>query len=243
MDENQATFCRPDLSSGMDLEAAIDEFKPTILIGVTACPGIFTESMIRKMYSHCPQPLIFPLSNPTSRAECTAEQAFTWTEGNCIFASGSPFSPVEIDDKIFYPNQMNNMYCFPGIGLGAISCLPRVINNDILQNVAEHLSRQVSDEDLAQGKIFPRVSDIYNVSQSTAWAVVQAARKSTVDRKPNLPFNKSDFEKYLYQKTWEPAYPIYVNQAKDQVQIDEVNVNDLLTGGYMALKSSMNEPW
>lgn len=88
------------------------KYKPTMLLGMTAVGGLFGEDLIREMASHCERPVIFPLSNPTTNAECTAEQAFEWTDGRCIFASGSPFDPVELDDgRVFYPSQCNNSKC------------------------------------------------------------------------------------------------------------------------------------
>lgn len=85
------------------------KYKPTMLLGMTAVGGLFKEDLIREMASHCDRPVILPLSNPTTNAECTAEQAFEWTDGRCIFAAGSPFDPVELDDgRVFYPSQCNN---------------------------------------------------------------------------------------------------------------------------------------
>jgi malic enzyme len=98
----------------MPLHEVVKKYKPTMLLGMTGVGGLFKEEIIRDMAANCERPVIFPLSNPTIKAECTAEQAFEWTDGKCIFASGSPFDPVEIDDKTFYPTQCNNMYIFPG---------------------------------------------------------------------------------------------------------------------------------
>lgn len=89
--------------------------KPTILLGLSGCGGAFTEEAIREMSKYCETPIVFPLSNPTSKAECTFQQAVEWTDGRLLFASGSPFQPVEYNGKTFYPNQGNNMYIFPGV--------------------------------------------------------------------------------------------------------------------------------
>lgn len=104
----QGIFARSE-DGGMPLKEVIQKHKPTVLLGVTAVGGLFTEDMIREMAANVEKPIIFPLSNPTTRAECTAEQAYEWTEGRCIFASGSPFDPVELDDgRTLYPSQCNN---------------------------------------------------------------------------------------------------------------------------------------
>jgi malate dehydrogenase (oxaloacetate-decarboxylating)(NADP+) len=104
----QAEFVRTE-DGGMSLMEVMQKYKPTMLLGMTAVGGLFKEDLIKEMASHCERPVIFPLSNPTTSAECTAEQAFEWTDGRCIFASGSPFDPVELDDgRVFYPSQCNN---------------------------------------------------------------------------------------------------------------------------------------
>jgi malate dehydrogenase (oxaloacetate-decarboxylating)(NADP+) len=104
----QKAFAREE-DSGLSLKEVVGKYHPTILIGVTAVGGLFTEDIIREMGQHVEKPIIFPLSNPTTKAECTAEQAFEWTDGRCIFASGSPFDPVEMDDgKTYYTSQCNN---------------------------------------------------------------------------------------------------------------------------------------
>jgi hypothetical protein len=104
----QKTFAREE-DNGLSLKDVVGKYHPTILIGVTAVGGLFTEDVIREMGQHVEKPIIFPLSNPTTKAECTAEQAFEWTDGRCIFASGSPFDPVEMDNgKTYYTSQCNN---------------------------------------------------------------------------------------------------------------------------------------
>jgi malate dehydrogenase (oxaloacetate-decarboxylating)(NADP+) len=108
MTPEQIPFAR-DVDNELSLLEVVKKYQPTILLGVTAVGGLFTETLISEMASHVERPIIFPLSNPTTKAECTAEQAFEWTDGRCIFASGSPFDPVELDDgRIFQTSQCNN---------------------------------------------------------------------------------------------------------------------------------------
>jgi malate dehydrogenase (oxaloacetate-decarboxylating)(NADP+) len=106
-------FARNDLANGMNLLDVVKKVKPTILLGLSGVGGLFTEEVVREMTKHVKNPIVFPLSNPTHKAECTALQAYTWTEGRAIFASGSPFQPVTIDQKIYYPSQGNNMVTNP----------------------------------------------------------------------------------------------------------------------------------
>jgi len=103
----QQVFAR-DEDGGLSLLEVVQKFKPTMLLGMTGVGGLFKETIIKEMATHCDRPVIFPLSNPTIKAECTATQAFEWTNGRCIFASGSPFDPVTVNGKEFYPTQCNN---------------------------------------------------------------------------------------------------------------------------------------
>ena len=108
LNPEQRIFAR-DVDGGLSLLEVAKKYKPTILLGVTAVGGLFTEDLVREVASHVERPIIFPLSNPTTKAECTAEQAYEWTDARCIFASGSPFQPVELDDgRTMYPSQCNN---------------------------------------------------------------------------------------------------------------------------------------
>lgn len=116
--KEQQGFARDD-DNHFSLLEVIQKYKPTILVGVTAVGGLFTEQIVREMASHVDRPIIFPLSNPTNKAECTAEQAFEWTDGRCIFASGSPFDPLEVNGRTVYPSQCNNSKL-----CGRRKCLP-----------------------------------------------------------------------------------------------------------------------
>lgn len=171
----QAVFAR-EKDGGLSLNEIVNKYKPTMLLGMTAVGGLFTEQLIRDMAKHCERPIIFPLSNPTTKAECSAEQAFEWTDGKCIFASGSPFDPVEMNDgRIFYPTQCNNMFVFPGIGLGVTLCGAKTVSDRMLYVAAEALANYVSEEELAQGKVFPNITTIRDVSKKVAVAVIEEA--------------------------------------------------------------------
>lgn len=154
---------------------AIDTIKPHILIGATGAPGTFTQDVIEAMSAATERPTIFALSNPTSRAECTAEQAYEWSNGRAIFASGSPFDPVEFQGKTFKPGQGNNAYVFPGIGLGVIACEARTITDEMFLTAARTLADQVAENDLADGTLYPPLSSIRVVSKAIAVNVAEKA--------------------------------------------------------------------
>ncbi len=160
-----------------DFTAAVKSIKPHILIGATGAPGTFTEEVIRTMAALNERPGIFALSNPTSRAECTAEQAYSWTNGRAMFVSGSPFAPVKINDKVLYPGQGNNAYIFPGIGLGAITAEATTITDELFLVAARTLADQVTDAHLANGSLFPPLKEIRKVSLKIAVDVVRKAQQ------------------------------------------------------------------
>jgi Malic enzyme len=154
---------------------AVESFKPHALIGATGTPNIFTAELVGAMARHNLKPVIFALSNPTARAECTAEQAYLWTEGRAVFSSGSPFKPVHIDGEIRVPGQGNNAYIFPGLGLGALTCQASGINDDMLIAAARTLAESVSDQQLKLGCLYPPLKEIREVSVRIAMAVATTA--------------------------------------------------------------------
>ena len=154
---------------------AIEAIRPHVLIGATGAPATFTRTAITRMSSINQRPVIFALSNPTSRAECTAEQAYSWSGGRAIFASGSPFQPVGYDGRTFVPAQGNNAYVFPGIGLGAIACRARTLPDELFLAAARALADLVGQNDLDQGSLYPPVRDIRKISLAIAVSVATKA--------------------------------------------------------------------
>ncbi|CAL8338490.1 NADP-dependent malic enzyme [Gadus morhua] len=184
------------------LEEVVKELKPTAIIGVAAIPGAFTEQIIMDMASFNQRPIIFALSNPTSKAECTAEQCYTLTEGRGIFASGSPFDPVTLEDgRKFFPGQGNNAYVFPGVGLGVTACLLRHIPDEVFLITAETIAELVTEKDLAEGRLYPPLSSIRDVSLKLAVKILeQGYANGTATLRPE-PADKEAFVRSLVYGT------------------------------------------
>jgi len=181
-------------------------FLQTILLGMTTVGGLFDENIVKEMASNVDRPIIFPLSNPTTNAECTAEQAFEWTDGKCIFAAGSPFDPVTMEDgRTFYPTQCNNMYVFPGIGLGATVCGAKTVTDRMLYVAAEALANFVTKEELAEGKVFPHIANIREVSHRVAVAVIREAAKEGQATKLTEK-DMANLEDFVAKKMYDPEY-------------------------------------
>ncbi|MGR3983777.1 MAG: NAD-dependent malic enzyme [Gammaproteobacteria bacterium] len=157
-----------DLAPQKDFAAALETHRPQVLIGATGMPATFGKDIIALMARLNPRPTIFALSNPTARAECTARQAYEWSDGRAIFASGSPFDPVELNGKVLHPGQGNNSYIFPGVGLGMIACRAKTIPDSVFMHSARALSESVSEEDLARGSLYPPLEKIREVSLAIA---------------------------------------------------------------------------
>ncbi len=173
----------------VDLGDAVDTLRPTVLIGVSGQPGLFTKQIVEAMAEFNERPIIFPLSNPTSHAESTAEQAYVWTGGRVIFASGSPFGPVQYDGRTFVPGQGNNAYVFPGIGLGVVAAGARRVTDEMFLAAAETLAATVTSQALAEGTLYPDLRQLCSVSQEIAKAVAQVAYErqlATVPEPANL---------------------------------------------------------
>ncbi len=181
---------------------AVKTLKPHVLIGATGAPGTFTEEIIRLMSEINERPALFALSNPTSRAECTAEQAYTWSDGRAIFTSGSPFAAVEIGSKKLHPGQGNNAYVFPGVGLGAIACQASKITDAMFLGAANALADSVSQSDLDAGSLYPPLSSIREVSLEIAVVVADIA----IEKKLAGIFKPRDLRQYIFSLMYDPTY-------------------------------------
>ena len=160
-----------------DFLTAIRALKPTSIIGVAAVGGTFTPDVLRAMAEINKRPIIFALSNPTSKAECSAEEAYRHTDGRALFACGSPYDPVKLDGKTFVPRQGNNSYIFPGVGLGVITSGARLVTDEMFMAAARTLAQLVSEEDITQGSLYPALPRIREVSAQIAAAVADVAYK------------------------------------------------------------------
>lgn len=155
------------------LDAAVKALKPNVLIGVSASPGAFTPGIIADMASFNERPIIFSLSNPTSKSECTAEAAYTHSNGTALFASGSPFDPVTLNGVTHVPGQGNNSYIFPGLALGVVATQCSRVPNSMFLTAAQSLASQVSPAQLASGCLYPPLTEITEVSAHIAAAVAE----------------------------------------------------------------------
>ena len=188
-----------------DFVEAVKLLKPTAILGLSGQPHTFTQDIVEAMAEINERPIIFALSNPTSQAECTAEQAYAWTDGRAVFASGSPFDPVKLHNQMFVPGQGNNAYIFPGVGLGAIVSRARVITDEMFLAAAHSLASLVSESDLERGRIYPSLGRIREVSAHIAHDVAKIAYERGLAGKDEPEDIIADIREYMYQ----PVYPHY----------------------------------
>jgi malate dehydrogenase (oxaloacetate-decarboxylating)(NADP+) len=185
-----------------DFLTAIKTLKPTMIIGVAAVGGAFTPEVLQTMAQTNERPIIFALSNPTSKSECSAEDAYRHTGGRALFACGSPFDPVKLDGKTFVPRQGNNSYIFPGVGLGAIASGSRLVTNEMFMAAAHALANSVSEADLKQGSLYPALPRIREVSAQIGAAVASVAYQNGLAKGP--PPN--DLVGFVQSQMYEPHY-------------------------------------
>jgi malate dehydrogenase (oxaloacetate-decarboxylating) len=188
-----------------DLSTVIRHVRPSILVGTSGTPGSFTEEAIRTMAEHTPRPLVFPLSNPTSQAEATPAEILAWTGGRALVATGSPFDPVIHGGRRHVIGQANNVFAFPGIGLGLIAGEGREATDDLFLASARALAALVSPERLAEGALYPPLSELRPVSRAIAIEVARCAR----DREAGTEGDDRDIEAAVDASVWYPAYLPY----------------------------------
>jgi malate dehydrogenase (oxaloacetate-decarboxylating)(NADP+) len=190
-----------------DFLGAVAALRPTAIIGVGATPQMFSREVIEAMSRHNERPMIFALSNPTSRSECTAEQAYAWSGGTALFASGSPFDPVTLDGQHFVPRQGNNSYIFPGVGLGVVAVAASRVTDSMFMAAARTLAAAVTEADLAQGSLYPPLSRVREVSASIAVEVAKIAYDTGLAGVPR----PDDLPGHIAGQMYDPRYVSYVD--------------------------------
>ena len=185
-----------------DFLTAIRTLKPTAIIGVAAVGGAFTPDVLRAMAEINDRPIVFALSNPTSKAECSAEEAYRHTGGRALFACGSPYDPVKLDGKTFVPRQGNNSYIFPGVGLGAIASGSRLVTDEMFMAAAHTLAYLVNPDDIEQGSLYPALPRIREVSAHIAAAVAEVAYKRGLATAPK----PNDLMAFIELQMYDPRY-------------------------------------
>ena len=205
LEKHKLPYAR-DEKPAVELIEVVSRVKPTVLIGASGHAHTFTRDVVNTMREHCDRPVIFALSNPTSKAECTAEEAYQWTDGKAIFASGSPFPPVRHGGRVFVPGQGNNMFIFPGIGLGAVVCGAEKVTDEMFFTAAKTLAHMVTEEELAAGTIYPDLGKIRQISLAIASAVCRLAWKEGIARY----VEPEDIREHVRSCMWHPEYRPYV---------------------------------
>ncbi|WP_447874081.1 NAD-dependent malic enzyme [Serratia fonticola] len=192
-------------SDAISLQEVVRNAKPTVLIGVSGQPGLFTEELIREMHKHCPRPIVMPLSNPTSRVEARPEDIINWTDGAALVATGSPFSPVTYKDQLFPIAQCNNSYIFPGIGLGVLAAGAKRVTDAMLMAASRALADCSPLATDGHGALLPNIDDIQGVSKCIAMEVGKAAQLQGVA----VVTSEEALSKAIEHNFWRPQYRIY----------------------------------
>jgi malate dehydrogenase (oxaloacetate-decarboxylating)(NADP+) len=178
--------------------------RPTGIIGVSTVPKLFNQQVIEAMAEINERPIIFPYSNPTSRSECTAEEAYRWSNGRAIFASGSPFPPVEFGGKTFLPGQGNNVYIFPAMGMAVYVTEATRVTEEMFIIAAKAVAEQVSDASLATGLIYPPQSRILEASLHVATKVAEYIYDKGLARVPR----PTDIGEHIRSAAYKPVYTV-----------------------------------
>jgi malate dehydrogenase (oxaloacetate-decarboxylating)(NADP+) len=181
---------------------AIEALKPTAIIGVSTVAKAFNQRVIETMARINQRPIIFPYSNPTSHSECSAEEAYRWSEGRAVFASGSPFPPVRWRDRTLVPGQGNNVYIFPAIGLAVYATNAKRITDEIFITAARAVAEQVTEAELDSGLIYPPQSTIFKTEIYAAQRVAEVIFKRGLARVPK----PADVAAFIQSRLYKPEY-------------------------------------
>lgn len=189
-------------ASGYDLEAVVRHVRPTVLIGTSGQAGAFTEPVIREMAGACAAPIVLPLSNPTANSEATPADVLTWSEGRAIVATGSPFEPVRVGGRTHVIGQANNVFIFPGVGLGSIAARAREVTDRMFLAAATTLAGLVPSDRLGEGTLYPPIAELRPISRAIAIAVAREARECGVGRL----MSDEEIESAVDAAIWTPDY-------------------------------------
>lgn len=215
-------FSRPDNGGRQfkTLSEVVDYVQPTILMGLSTQRGVFSESILNKMALFNKKPIIMPLSNPSSKSECTFEEAIKWTHGRAIFAGGSPFPPYEYNGKLMYPSQGNNMYVFPGIGLGSILAKTILITQEMIYTSATALSSALTADEFDEGSLYPKLDRIREVSIIVAREIIRQTQRQGLDREHSIRFlTDSQLDEWICDHMYDPTrIDFYSVEAEARVE-------------------------
>jgi malate dehydrogenase (oxaloacetate-decarboxylating) len=194
------------LGERRDLAAVVKAYAPTVLIGSSGQAGAFTEEIVRALAAHCARPVVFPFSNPTDNAEATPADVLRWSDGRALVATGSPFAPVQVNGVRRRIGQGNNVFIFPGVGLGSLLAQATLVSDGMFGAAAHALAAAVTDEELASGLLFPSLPRLREVSRGVAAAVMRHA----VAEGNAAPLSDAEIERRIADSFWEPDYPVFV---------------------------------
>jgi malic enzyme len=192
-----------DLQDGADLHTVVERLRPTVLLGTTGTPDMFDQRLIESMSRHVERPIVLPFSNPTSKSEARPVDILAWSKGKALVATGSPFDPVQIDGKQVRIGQGNNVFIFPGVGLGALVSGVDHFTDTMFTVAAEVLADCVSEKDLAEGALYPHLSQLRPITRAIAVAVAREAVASGASSQD--PYR--DWEALVDHAMWKPEYP------------------------------------
>jgi malic enzyme len=195
-----------DGPGGRDLLSVVKAFRPTVLIGTSGRPGAFNRAVIESAREHCEAPIVLPFSNPTDYAEARPGEVLRWTNGSAIVATGSPFADVNLDGRTFRIGQGNNVFIFPGLGLGSLLSRAEYVSDGMISATAVALAEEVTQEELDKGMVYPEIGRLRDVSRVVAAAVMRAASDEGVGDS----LEDSEIESRIDAAFWDPRYRRYV---------------------------------